>query len=187
MVARLVLINGAPGTGKSTLAQRYVDRHPLTLNLDIDWVRALLGDWRGDETGAGLLARALSLAMARTHLSSGHDVLVPQYLGRLGFICELEGLAGEVGARFHEIVLLDTAVNSVRRFVERSAAAVLPEHVEAAELVARSGGDPALRQMHARLLEVVSARPASRIIRSRHGDVEQAYRQLLACLADPAG
>jgi 2-phosphoglycerate kinase len=42
-VARLILLNGPPGIGKSTLAQRYVDDHPLALNLDIDSVRRLLG------------------------------------------------------------------------------------------------------------------------------------------------
>jgi len=30
-VARLVLINGAPASGKSRLAQMYIDEHPLTL------------------------------------------------------------------------------------------------------------------------------------------------------------
>lgn len=44
-MARLVLINGAPASGKSTLAQMYVDEHPLTLALDIDVVRAMLGRW----------------------------------------------------------------------------------------------------------------------------------------------
>jgi adenylate kinase family enzyme len=32
-MARLVLINGAPGGGKSTLARRYAEEHPLTLVL----------------------------------------------------------------------------------------------------------------------------------------------------------
>ena len=39
----LVLINGAPASGKSTLARMYADEHPLTLALDIDVLRAMLG------------------------------------------------------------------------------------------------------------------------------------------------
>ncbi|MBA3302830.1 MAG: AAA family ATPase, partial [Acidimicrobiia bacterium] len=39
---RLILLNGPPGIGKSTLAQRFVDEHPLALNLDLDAVRAML-------------------------------------------------------------------------------------------------------------------------------------------------
>jgi len=42
-VPRLILLNGPPAAGKSTLAQMYADEHPLTLNLDIDKIRSLLG------------------------------------------------------------------------------------------------------------------------------------------------
>ena len=41
----LLLINGAPGVGKSTLAQRYAEEHPLALVIDIDAIRAQLGQW----------------------------------------------------------------------------------------------------------------------------------------------
>jgi predicted kinase len=78
-VPRLILLNGPPACGKSTLAQRYADEHPLTLNLDVDRVRSLIGRWREDPPAAGLLARAIALAAARTHLASGHDVVVPSF------------------------------------------------------------------------------------------------------------
>lgn len=45
-MAMLILINGAPGVGKSTLAQRYVEDQPLALLLDIDELRTALGGWR---------------------------------------------------------------------------------------------------------------------------------------------
>jgi adenylate kinase family enzyme len=69
----LILLNGAPGSGKSTLAQLYVDDHPLALNLDIDRIRGLLGRWQDDVTRAGLLARTLTLAMARIQGSTAHS------------------------------------------------------------------------------------------------------------------
>jgi predicted kinase len=53
---RLVLINGAPSSGKSTLAKRYVEDHPLTLALDIDVVRAMQGRWLDEPVEAGILA-----------------------------------------------------------------------------------------------------------------------------------
>jgi hypothetical protein len=101
-MARLILLNGPPGCGKSTMAQMYVNDHPLALNLDIDRVRSLLGGWRADPQAAGLLARAIALAAARVHLSSCHDVIVPQHLGRAQFIEQLERLAQEVGADVRE-------------------------------------------------------------------------------------
>ena len=49
---KLVLVNGPPGVGKSTLARRYAADHPLTLAVEIDVVRAMIGAWL-DERGDG--------------------------------------------------------------------------------------------------------------------------------------
>lgn len=78
--ARLVVLNGFSGIGKSTLAQAYVESHPGTLNLDIDRVRTFIGGWRQDFVGTGEIVRSMVLAMATSHLSNGRDVIVPQYL-----------------------------------------------------------------------------------------------------------
>jgi predicted kinase len=64
-------VNGPPGVGKSTLARRYLEDHPLALNLDIDRVRGPLGRWSDQPARAGLLARDLSLAMASVHTGPG--------------------------------------------------------------------------------------------------------------------
>jgi predicted kinase len=36
---RMILLNGPPSCGKSTLARRYAQEHPLSLNLDVDRIR----------------------------------------------------------------------------------------------------------------------------------------------------
>lgn len=131
---------------------------PLALNLDIDRVRGLIGRWRDDPQQAGLLARGAAIGMARAHLRSGHDVVIPQYLGRLPFIGQLEGLAAEAGARFDEVVLLDTKENVLLRFRQRTEAAADPAHLEAHDLLGRSGGPAELAAMHDRLLSVLAAR-----------------------------
>ncbi len=117
---RLILLNGPPGIGKSTLAQRFVDEHPLALHLDLDAVRAMLGRWIDHQPESGAAARAIGLAMARVHLDGGNDVVVPQLLARVPFIEALEDLAADAGADFHEIVLLDDREHAVRRFLDRS-------------------------------------------------------------------
>lgn len=176
MTPRLILLNGPPGVGKSTLARRYVDDHPPALSLDLDDVRRMLGGWRDDPVEAGLLARALSLAMARTHLQGGHDVVLPQYLGRPDFLAEAEQVARDTGAEFVEVVLMDGRDEAVRRFTER--AIETPAHADAALMMERFGGRPALEAMYDRLLLVLSHRPSARVIQSRDGGADEAYAEL---------
>lgn len=177
---RLIVLNGPPACGKSTLARRYADDHPLTLNLDIDRIRGLLGAWRDDPGKAGTLARDLAVSAARTHLLAGHDVIVPQFLGRAAFLERLETLAGETAAEFHEIVLLDTKDNVLRRFAERTRAAAEPDHVEAHEML---GGPEKLAAMYDRLVELVAARPKAVVVHTSAGRIQQAYQGFLDSLA----
>jgi predicted kinase len=181
-VPRLILLNGPPGCGKSTLAQMYVDEHPLALNLDIDRIRSLIGRWRDDPQVGGNLARAVAIAAARTHLTSGHDVVVPQFMSRPEFIERIEHLAGEVGAEFNEIVLLDSKENMLRRFADRSRAAADPAHTEAQAMVDRIGGDGELSAMYDRLLTIVASRPSARVVPTENGQVGQAYRDFISSL-----
>ncbi|HEY8300440.1 MAG TPA: AAA family ATPase [Jatrophihabitans sp.] len=178
MTARLILLNGPPGIGKSTLAQRFADEHPLALALDLDVVRGMLGRWQDQPIEAGLLARALTLAMAREHLRAGRDVMIPQYLGRPQFIAQAEQLAAEAGVPFLEFVLMDGRDSAVRRFEQRTAAAATRAHVQAGELMESFGGRPALEAMYDRLLLVLSHRPRAQVIHTRDGDPDAAYSEL---------
>lgn len=170
-----MLLNGAPGSGKSTLARRYAEDHPLTLVLDIDQVRGMLGRWLDQPTDAGVLARDLAVAMARTQLDAGCDVLVPQYLGRLEFVETLQQLASEVGAGFIECALLSDRDDVVARFERRSATSADPAHQQAAELQRRTGGREQLAATHDKVLALVAARPATRVITTIDGDIDGAY------------
>jgi predicted kinase len=182
-VTRLILLNGAPGSGKSTLARRFAEDHPLTLVLDVDQVRGMLGRWLDQPTESGLLARQLALAMARTQLRAGRDVLVPQYLGRLEFVDSLRRLAVEVGAEFVELALLSSRDDVVRRFERRSATSDDPGHQQAAQLQRRSGGHEQLAATHDQVLAVVAARPTTRVITTTDGDIEGTYALMLAAMA----
>jgi predicted kinase len=179
----MIVLNGPPGCGKSTLARMYADEHPLTLNLDIDRIRSLIGRWRDDPQAGGLLARAIALAAARTHLAAGHDVVIPQFLGRPAFLEQAEQVAEEAGASFHEIVLLDSKENSLHRFTERTRTGADPAHVEAQENIDRHGGLAELSAMYDRLMSVIAPRPAAIVVRTSSGQVDQAYRDFLRSLA----
>jgi predicted kinase len=177
---RLILLNGPPGCGKSTLAQAYADEHPLTLNLDVDRLRSLIGQWH--DPAAGQLARSIALAAARVHLSSGHDVVVPQFLGRPEFIDALEQLAHDVGADFHEIVIMLEKSAAVRRFTDRTSAAADPAHLEAQQLLDTTGGIAELEAMHDRLTALLASRPHAHVIAMNASTPDQTYRDILRVL-----
>ena len=160
----------------------FVDDHPLAVNLDIDRVRSLLGSWREDPQASGLLARAIALAAARVHLASGHDVIVPQHLGRASFIEQLERLAKEVGADFREVVLLDEKDQALVRFAERTRAGSDPAHLEAQELLDRTGGAEELAAMYDRILSIIAARPTARVVRTEAGQISAAYSKVLEAI-----
>lgn len=98
----MVLLNGLPGVGKSAVAAAWSERHPGTLDLDIDVVRALIS---GDPRDTAWPSRALGLAMAAVHLRGGHDVVVPQLVARPGQVARFADAAARAGARFVHVLV----------------------------------------------------------------------------------
>jgi hypothetical protein len=178
-VPRLIVLNGPPGIGKSTLARRYVEDHPLTLCLEQDVVRGLLGGWLTREE-SNLLARQLCLGMARTHLLGAHDVIVPQFVAVPGYLDQLIDVADEACAAHRELILLDHAEAAERRFHARIDDPLWSQHQKiAAEFIAVAGG---YANQYARLVNAVAGRDATEI-RSVEGDIDGTYAALLAALS----
>lgn len=173
---KLVLLNGPPGVGKSTLARRYADDHPLTLDLEIDAVRGMIGAWLEGWEQSGLLARHLAIAMVRAHLGGGHDVIVPQFLTRREFVNELHALAESVGATFHEITLLDEKDAVLKRLDDRSEPSGA---FSARALVERQGNS--LGEAYDGFVEALQSRPDAIVIDASSFD--DAYASLVRQLS----
>ncbi|WP_304044942.1 AAA family ATPase [Jatrophihabitans endophyticus] len=179
MPARLVVLNGPPASGKSTIAQRYLDEHPGALSLDLDRFRRFVGGWRDDPLDAHHLTTDFALAAAAAHLRAGHDVVVPQYFGRVDRLARLDELADQTGAVPDEFVLFGTRDAMVARFAARTAAAADPTHLEAQDLLDAAGGVRQLEAMYDRLLLVIAARPRAQLVPAPEGEIDATYRAVL--------
>jgi predicted kinase len=175
-VPKLVLLNGPPAVGKSTIARRYADEHPLTLVLEIDVVRSLLGAWLDEWQRSGHVAREIALAMARTHLEAGHDVIVPQLLTRRPFVELLQATAKRACATFYEIVLLDERDVVLARLEQRSE----PDGAFSSRaLMEKQGNAPG--DAYDEFVAAVAARPDAVVIHSPLSDA--AYETLVRLLS----
>ena len=175
-MATLIHLNGPPGIGKSTLAALWAERHPGTLDLDIDQLHPLIGGWRDPARDTHALARPLGKALAAAHLGLGQDVVMPQNITRLSEVEAFEAIAHARGATFREVVLLDDRDAALARFEERTDDSAWNRHNR--EVVAALGGADFLGAMYDRLLEVLAARPGAVVLRSTAGAVEETYAAL---------
>jgi len=179
-----VFLNGPPASGKSTLAQRFVDRRPLALNLDVDVVRAMLGSWFEQPLEAGQAARSLALAMATTHLATGRDVIVPQFVGRPDFIDQLAGVAAKTGANFVEIALMLNRRDALAAFAERSENPSSQSHRDALALTRASRSLDPVGDMYDAYRQLIDDRPGALKIEVIRGEIESAVDHLELSVGD---
>jgi predicted kinase len=177
-VTRLVLINGAPGAGKSTLAESLVQDQPMALALDVDGIKHSLGRRREDLLESGMHARRLSIALAREHLSLGHDVVLGQYLARTSFIEDLARLAAELDVQFFEFVLDLDASTLAGRLADRSRSPSRAEHLVNTSVVGPGDADLLVRSLES----LRTARPQAVWIDAR-GSLASTLDLLRAALA----
>ncbi len=179
---RLIHLNGPPGIGKSTLAQRYVDEHPGVLNLDIDQVRTLIGGWRQRFAETGEIVRPVALSMAAAHLRGGRDVVMPWVLCQLSEIALFEAAAHDNGAAFCQVVLMDTKQQSLERCNRRGEDGAQIWHQQVREIVDQMSGQALLADIHDQLVAVIAARSDARVVPSIAGAIQQTYEALTAVL-----
>lgn len=192
-MARLILINGMPGLGKSTLARRYAADRPGTLVCDIDVLRTFISGWRDDFGGAGARIRPAALGMLTGYLRESGDVVLPQLLARPSELERFERAALDAGAQLVEVLLTTGATeatevadpgeadDAVRRFHRRDDGTDT-WHPVVRRLVAEDGGDESLRAYAPMLADLVTRRPRTHVVPSIEGDVDATYAALLAAI-----
>lgn len=159
------------------MAHRYADNHPGTLCLDVDVLVGQVGGWREDFTAACLVARAHGLALAKSHLHDGQDVVVPQLVTSFDQGNPFEVAAAEVGARYVEVALLVDIDEHIRRLREKEPAsdveARIQSSLDTSDLVERIRGH---------LAEYLHGRPDTIQLDTTGLTIDQTYVRLMSLL-----
>ncbi|QKV76956.1 AAA family ATPase [Amycolatopsis sp. Hca4] len=178
---RLIHLNGPSGIGKSTIAQVYAEAHPGVLNLDTDRVVCLIGGWRETFFPTFKAAQLLAVAMAETHLRTGHDVVMPQLATRVADVEPFEAAAEACRAEYREILL--TAEKSVAcgRFAERAANGdAATKGVD--DVVQERGGPALVGRIHDQLAAYLPQRPGCVVVPTDGCAPSETYEAVLAHL-----
>lgn len=177
-VAWLIHLNGAPGVGKSTIAERHVADHPGVLNCDIDRLRRLVGGWEVDFEAAGEIVRPVALAMIRAHLDGGRDVVLPQLLADEQERAAFRAVAVDAGHRYVHVLLRSEPGQAGARFDGRSEEDRL--HAVVRRIIERDGGRAVIDDVEQRLAH--TAESVDTVSVDASGDVESTYRAVLVAV-----
>nr|WP_300151547.1 AAA family ATPase [Propionicimonas sp.] len=176
----LIHLNGPPAIGKSTLSALWAERHPGTLNLDVDALHHLVGGWRDLGGRVHDVLRPVALAMASAHLAGGRDVVLPQCLTTVAEIAEFEHVARTCGAGFREVILFTSRTEALARFSGRAGGGDWDEHNR--RVVAAHGGNAFLADLYDRLRLLEALRPDAIVVTSVDGAVDETYTALARAL-----
>jgi predicted kinase len=176
---KLILINGAIGSGKTTITQRYIDEHPLALSVVGDEIMAMLGQWLKYEVDARQCVFELTKSMATTHLKGGHDVLLPYLLMDPTHATAFKAIADDHKAEFFEILLTVDMATSVERALQRGTWG------EPGTDPITEKDIPIIEAKYTAMEKALESRPGTVKIEATEADVDGTYQQLLHVLEIP--
>lgn len=176
-IPKLILLDGFAGSGKTTIAKRYIDEHPLALVVEGDTIIVNIGQWEAHEDEARALMFEITKSLARTHLTSGNDVILPYLLTKPDNTATFEAIAHEAGATYHEVIILDAKETAVSRLLKRGSWG------EPGSLPFTDKDLPIIEDLYDRMISASNSR-TMKMIRPDHGDIEGTYQEFLRVIAE---
>jgi len=175
---KLIILNGFAGIGKTTIARRYIDEHPLDLSLEGDTIIVMLGQWLTYEEKAREYVIALLKSMAATHLRHGRSVLLPYLLTNARHAEEFERIARQQNARFFEIYLFLEKEEALCRLLERGTWGEpgLPTITEK-DL-------PEMSKLYDTMTAATVKRPKTIMLHPLKDDIDQTYKAFLEAIEE---
>ena len=171
---KLILLHGFAGVGKSTIAKRYIDEHPLALDIEGDRLIVMLGQWLAHEAEARTIVFEHTKSLAATHLSLGKDVVITYLLTDAAHAEAFETLAKDHGADYVEVLLSVERDQAISRLLKRGT-------------WGEEGLDPltekdlpAIEEVWGTMVAAIKKRPHSIVVQAHEGDIDRTYEEFLA-------
>ncbi|HVM73684.1 MAG TPA: AAA family ATPase [Candidatus Paceibacterota bacterium] len=173
---KLIILNGFAGVGKTTLAKRYIDEHPLALDIEGDRLIVMLGQWLAHEDEARKIIFELTKSLAGTHLGLGRDVVITYLLTDATHAEAFEQLAQEHSADYKEVFLAADRDEAIARLLKRGT-------------WGEEGLDPlteedlpSINKLWDTMATETAKRPSSITVPVKEGDIDHTYQLFITAL-----
>lgn len=117
--AKLIILYGFAGSGKTTIAKKYIDSHPLSMMIEGDDIINMMGQWRKFEKEARDLVYKHTHSIVKNQLEADHVVILPYLLTDASQIDSFEEIANQAGCPIYEIYIDAEKEMAIARLLER--------------------------------------------------------------------
>jgi broad-specificity NMP kinase len=163
---KLIILNGPPGVGKSTIAARLHQEIPSSVLIDVDELRRTIPNYRERREESLLLSYQRTAEMIEKELRGGHDVIIDKAISYSGTLDTLIETGKKCGAEIYEFLLFADKATVRKRADARGykpGSLLTPEKVD---------------ELWEKANELRMHRPEAIVVDTTHADVDEVFKKV---------